>query len=326
MCVRVNLTHLHIVIWAIFIGFEVCSPLPVSAQHTALELPDCMDEYYGAKQWQPYSDHTNSGTDIGPAMSRCLQKLRQSPGRRGVLHVPAGSWSYKTAVDSKLLNGNYLIGDGSQASQIVVQFATGAAFAYSGADGLTGGGMKGLGLMIGKGLGMTRTTAILLQGDPVDQPDQTTWEDLYISSGAADTFWYACVQANGTARSAPQGIRVATWNNIQCFRSSSYGIHLANVVQWTMSNVGIYSGTNNGNDFYLSGGNARQTYTTEITIQRLSVSGTLLINNSLLAQIWGSAKTCVIDAKTTAYYAGWLACGTKVGAFGSHSDVKVAGK
>ena len=228
-----------------------------------LDLRDCMDAQYGVGSWVEYSVGTpGSGTDIGPALQTCYNTLHASSFQRGAILIPPGNWALKTgAID---FSGIYFIGYGSQASKIVFNPATGqAAFTFAGTAGWTGGGIRGLGILLDSGLGNTNFYAISMAGNSSEQPDQTEFEDLYITSEQpASTFWYTAVNVDGSARTSPQGIRISNWTNIQTFNSRTSCAVFKNVVGFSITNFGCYTGSGGGNDFYIAGGGTATTNTT----------------------------------------------------------------
>jgi hypothetical protein len=279
-----------------------------------------MNSYYGAGSWTHYTTQ-GTGTDIEPALDACLVALRSSFGR-GTVHVSPGLWALKTAIPCGDLSGNYIVGDGSQHSDIVVQMSTSAAFCFSAAGGFTSGGLKGLTINLDSGLGTTSTIAILLQGNATYQPDQSFFEDLYVTSVGAASYWGKCFQADGSARTSPQGIRVVSIHNLQCFNSSSLAIFISNAVQWDIDNVGTYTGTGaTGNDFYISGGGTALTNSTQVTIERVVVGGTMFMQNSSVVHLNGLATTCTMTSTAT-YYNGWMHC-TASGTIGSGSNLTI---
>lgn len=226
------------------------------------DLRDCMDMHYGVGMWTQRTA-IGVGNDIGPAMDACLTLIRAQFGR-GIIKIPPGGWLMTTAPNPSLLSGNYIIGAGSQASSVVYNNAGGAAFQFTAAGGYSGGGVKGIALLLESGLGDTGSYGIILRGDATFQPDQTSFEDIYMSAIGGSSFWYDGFHANGYLRSSPQGIRVATLTNVQVFNCRNVGIYMQNVVQFTLNNVGTYTGKGlYGNMLMLRGGaagNSTQVY------------------------------------------------------------------
>lgn len=169
-----------------------------------LDLRDCMNNYYGSGNWtffyagngvMPGTGGTYGGSDIGPALHACFQTIRDNY-TRGSIYVPPGSWALATPISDYDLSGDYLIGAGSVASIIYVNLpSNSAAMRWSGTGGtsgspefgFTGGGMRGISLNICCGLGLSGVYGVELEGRENTgtgiwyEPDQTEWDDLYIS-------------------------------------------------------------------------------------------------------------------------------------------------
>lgn len=219
----------------------------------ALDLRDLMDARYGAGSWS-YRTAIGVGTDIGPAIADGVATLRATmPLQRGKILIPPGQFLMCTSPGD--LSGISIEGVGSQGSVIVYNSNANAAFSWSGASGHTGGGARGIGLLLESGLGSTNAFGILLQGNATFQPDQTEWEDIYLSAIGGSSFWWDGFHADGSARSAPQGVRVSTIKNLQIFNCHNIGFYGANLVQWTLENVGCYTGAGPyGNAAMITGG------------------------------------------------------------------------
>jgi hypothetical protein len=138
------------------------------------------------------------------------------------------------------------------------------------------------------------TNAITLYGDSQYQADQMVFSDLYVTSIAApgyDTsYWNYGLQIYGI-RTSPQGVRVGQWSNIQLFNNYGAGIIMYNAVQHSFSNIGIYTGQNNGNNCYIQGGSTSSLYNTQLNFQNLTVSGELVILNTIRCTISGSCAS-----------------------------------
>lgn len=286
------------------------------AGYAEVHLQDCMDEIYGAGSWSRRSA-AGVGTDAQPALLRCVQHLRAQPAGRGHLIVDPGPWLLSSQGPD--YSGIILEGYGSQASTLVYNLGTGAAVSMSGAGGYTGGGARRLSILLEAGWGMSSAYALLLRGDATYQPDQTLWEDLYVSSEDPwFTFWYQGLQADGTARTSPQGIRISSWHNVQFFNAWHTCAWIGNAVGWDTNNLGCYTGVGTGNDLYVTGGS------TSVTMARLNVGGQLHIQNTLGARFEGSVGSAIGDA-TTLNASGWLATQTVSGVLGAGSDIRVSG-
>lgn len=249
----------------------------------ALDLRDLMDARYGAGGWTQRTD-IGVGTDIGPAIADGVATLRVTmPLKRGKILVPPGQFMMATSPCD--LSGISIEGVESQASVIVYNNAAGAAFSWSGAGGYTGGGMKGISLLLESGLGDTGAYGILLKGDATFQPDQTEWEDIYMSAIGGSSFWWTCFNADGSARvpnpkSSLQGVRVSALKNLQLFNSRNVPFYGANLVQWTLENVGVYTGKGqNGNSIMITGNSTH--------VYGQGVNGLLNITNTIDVMING---------------------------------------
>lgn len=243
-------------------------------------LKDCMDYHYGSGMWSQRTG-VGVGSDIGPAISACISTIRSTSGRGQILINP-GSWLMTSAPSS--VAGIEFVGLGSQASVVFYNNASGVAFYYytGGATaGYTGGGLRHIGILLESGLGDTNAYAIVLQGTSTSMPDQTVWEDLYISAAGGSSYWWETFHVDGTARTSPQGVRVGTMRSVQLFNSRNVGLYLSNVVQWDLINVGIYTGKpgTGGNSVYITGGGSASTNSTQVDAIRLTYAGSLNASN-----------------------------------------------
>jgi hypothetical protein len=178
------------------------------------DLKTQMDTHYGVGVWSYYTA-PGKGTDIGPALSECITTFVNNSGSRGVIYVPStGIWAMTTSdID---FSGVYIVGDGSQASKIIYRpSALGGheAFTWKGTGGLTGGGMRGIGALLDSTVGAVGNGALLFQGNATFQPDQMELDDVYISAVGGVSTWGFGLICDGTARTAPQGLRVGSINN-----------------------------------------------------------------------------------------------------------------
>lgn len=188
------------------------------------ELNDIMNEY--SPGWGP-------DTDCAPAIKRAFDngcyRVIKNPGVHTIAsQVNAG--------------GRQIEGFGLMCSW-KLDMPSGVAFQYS----VPGGGMKGCSFDLAVP-GDTLTYAINLSGDATIQPDQTTFEDLYITSTHGGFYWTA-FQINGLARNPTHdetkgviGVRVVTLRNIQCFQSRNYGLTILNGVSVRGDQIGIFTG------------------------------------------------------------------------------------
>ncbi len=219
-------------------GFVLAVALLASSSAFAQkDLRDCMNQRYGAGQWTLHTG-PNLGTDIAPAINLCLQDIRNTVGR-SIISIPPGTWMMRTPINPALLSGNYIEGYGSQASRIVYGIGWGVAFHWSGAGGYTGGGMRGISLFLEQDLGDSNAYGIMLRGDAVSQPDQMEFSDIYMSA-LGTSYWWDNFHIDGTARAAPQGVRVGMVSNVQLFRARNFNMYLGNAVAWVFTGVGCW--------------------------------------------------------------------------------------
>lgn len=182
-----------------------------------------------------YPSGWNADTDAAPAINAAFaagtMRIIKNPGQHTIAsQVHAG--------------GKQIEGFGLMCSWKIAM-GSGVAFQYS----VPGGGMKGCSFNLAVP-GDTLTYAINLSGDQFTQPDQTTFEDLYITSQVGGYYWTA-MQINGLARSTPIGVRVVTLRNVQCFQSRSYGLTILNGVSVYGDQIGIFTGKDLGNTLYV---------------------------------------------------------------------------
>lgn len=217
--------------------FLIFSTVTTFAQPTyEFDLRDLMDAHYGVGMWS-YRTTPCTGTDIGPAMQDAKNAIYAMPNRSGKIKIPPGNWAMVASPGD--LSGIVIEGESATTSVILYCNASGIAFYFSGAAS-NGGGIRHLGIMLESGLGNTSSYGILLRGNAQFQPDQMTFEDIYLTG--LGSYWWDGFDIDGSARSTPQGVRVGTLNNVQVFQCRNMGIMFANAVQWTMVNVGIYTG------------------------------------------------------------------------------------
>jgi hypothetical protein len=237
-------------------------------------LTACLDSHYGAGNWTQRTS-IGVGTDIGPALSDCVTAIRNTTGR-GRIYIDPGIWLLTTSPPT--FTGIQLEGYGSQASVVVYNSGAGIAFPYINTKSngcLDGGGMRGIAILLEKGFGTSNAYAIVLSGDTSCQPDQTLWEDLYVTSVAGASYWWETFHADGSARTKPQGIRGGSMHNIQLFNAHHVGLYMANAVQWDLVNVGIYTGIGTGKDVWLYGAGTRSTNSVHINAIGLNYAGKL---------------------------------------------------
>lgn len=284
-----------------------------------ISLSTCMDNFYGAGNWT-YWTGPATGTDIEPALDACLVNIRNATLRGVVWIDPGESFALKTPIPPNDLSGNYLLGAGSQASKIIYQSSSGVALGWNGANGNTGGGIRGIGLLLDSGLGNTNSIGILSQGDASFQADQWELDDVYMSAIGASSHWYTGVEFYGNYRTAPQGIRVGSINNLQIFNCWNAAFYASNLVGWTINNLGTYTGSGGGNDVYITGGGAALTNSVLVSLTGLISNGTLQLSNASNINLSGSTQNLNVTDVANAH--GFLSVGGTVsGSFGSNSHV-----
>lgn len=263
----------------------------------AVDLRYYMDLIYGAGNW---SNRTGIGTgsDIAPALHAALDEIRASGGR-GIVLIPAGPWLLNGPIDPVKLSGNKIQGVGSQGSKIVYNNGSGAAFHFSGANGYTGGGLSGLAIQLESGYPASTAYAVMLDGDSTYQPDQTVFDDLYITAYGTSN-WRTGFFAYGNERTSPQGIRCIQATNIQIFKCQHVAVWLSNIVQGSIDNIGAYSGaTDLGNSIYVAGGGNSQTNTVQLSLTRLACGKDLNLTNASNLDVSGICGSLSVGSSLT---------------------------
>lgn len=256
-----------------------------------LDLKDGMDAHYGVGLWT-YRTGVGVGSDIGPALSAMITTIRGLQRKRGKISIGPGDWLLSTSgID---FSGIQLEGCGSQATAVWLNFSGAVTgFAFSGNDGsgnsVDGGGMKGIAVKLETGQGNTSVYGIYLKGNATLQPDQMLFEDIYMTGSDSSYFWDG-FHADGTGRTSPQGIRIASLHNIQVFNCRNTSFYGANIVGWDIHNFGCYSAAagTNGADFYITGGGSGSTNSTEVSVSRLNCGGTVHLSNASVLYVEGS--------------------------------------
>lgn len=285
-----------------------------------VDLRTFMDaEYPGG--WT-YRTGVGAGSDIGPAVEAACDALRTNYGRGEILFPPGGNWLWTTAVAASKQSGIKFRGIGSQASKIVWNAGSGSPINLDGAGGFTGGGAEGLTIFLEDGFAASTAVAVRLDGDSSYQPDQSIFRDLYITAIGA-SYWQHCLYAYGQDRTAPQGLRVPHFENMQLFRANNYTAGFFNVVQAIVANIGTYAGTGSlANNLQIGGGGTTATNTAQLSLLRMQAGGELNITNCRDVMLDGACGS--LSAATTADYCwGWLHAGSTAGAFGTNSNVTV---
>jgi len=256
----------HIATFLVLLASLLTSPAIACTQ-----LSGAMNDFYGKGNWFERGQ-AMTGTDIAPAIYLAVRAS-------GEVCIDRGSWALKTPLDPSLISGSSIRGLSSQASKIYFQSATGAAFHFSGANGRTGGGLSAVAIILEDGFGLSNAIAVMLQGNGLYQPDQSSYRDLYITS-LGSSYWYSGFFAHGVERTHPKGIRVVDISNVQVFKVHRLGIWVANAVQWSVSNIGVYVSTGTGQNLYVAGGGTAETNSELITISAASISGEINLTNT----------------------------------------------
>lgn len=265
-----------------------------------VDLADYMDIYYGAGNWT-YRTTAHTGSDATPAMEAALTYLRDNGGRGTVVIPPSGPFRFTSEVDPTLLSGNYIVGRGSQASKVIYDKDDGILFRWSGAGGYTGGGCKGLGILLEQDHDTSTAVAIYLGGDATYQPDQTEFDDLYVTTFGS-SYWYVGFWINGQDRTSPQGCRIGSINQVELFRCSFYGAAFVNAVGWTVNGLGIFVGTGAGADFVLSGGGAANTNSVQVYLNGCYALGNFNFTNASHCSLVNSFGDDLIGNNTFTKY------------------------
>lgn len=288
------------------------------ADRTA-DLRDFLDAQNGVGGWT-YRSAPGVGTDCRVALENALVALRNRYGYGRVRIAGNGLFRFASQIDSEKLKGMFIEGDNQNSAQLVFDFDSGVAFNYTGAGGYTGGGLRNITMYIESGHPTSTLYGINMAGNSVDQPDGMVFEHVRMTSlSPASSFWYICLQADGSARTAPQGIRIASLNDVQLFCARNVGAIFTNCVQWDVSNFGVYVGSGIGNDCFITGGGTGSTNTTQMDFRRFSISGDLHLNNCQKVSLNGVA-TNVLTNSTATYIDGFVECPVS-GTVGVHSNL-----
>lgn len=244
----------------IFVMLVVLSVGPASAQ--SFDLKNCMDIQYGAGQWTGWTA-PGIGTDIGPALTRCLTTIKSTWGR-GEIVVPPGNWLMRVPPSCNLLSGSTIRGYGSTGSAIIFSNSgipgSVVALHWCGSQGYTGGGVRGASLILDRNLGETLAYGIMLRGDSMFQPDQMVFEDVIISA-MPGSWWWEALHIEGDARASPLGVRIASLNMVQLFASRNVAAYVSRAIGFTFTTVGCYAGRGlAGNWFWDAGTNINASY------------------------------------------------------------------
>jgi hypothetical protein len=235
-----------------------------------------LSDYFPEGVQQRSAPHT--GTDITPYLNEALLDIRVKTGR-GCLYIPPGSWRF-TGADKTLLSGNKLIGCGSMATSLTYDKGSGIALWFAGDGGYNGGGIEGISLFLEANYGLSTAYALLWRGTTLYQPDQTNCRDLYVTA-RGNSYWYRCLEIDGSARSSPQGVRVTNWQNIQLFRSHTAGIYISNAVDLSIQQIGLYVTTGSGDNVHITGGSIM------VTIEGANLVGNLYAGPSNTVYVQG---------------------------------------
>lgn len=257
-----------------------------------------------------------TGTDIGLAMADWADAV----AGYGKLIIPAGLWLMKTPLSSARMKGKMIEGLHSQASKIVFD-ADVSMFSFTGEGGFSGGGIKGLGVLLEDSRPTSNAIFASLQGDATYQADQMAFEDCYVSA-IGSSYWVRHWNQMATARTSPQGSRVGTCKNMQFFRSRDYPILIWNAVQWSWDNVGTYVGTGAlANNIYIGGGGTSSTNSIQLYMRAMACGGELNITNVTDFEVRGKCGS-LATAATADFGEGWLnVVGATSGTFGTNTNI-----
>lgn len=283
-------------------------------------LTQCMDHHYGVGAWT-HRTGIGTGSDIGPALNDCLGAFKTSSVQGGELFVnPTGCWLYTTPITATNIAGISIKGVNSQDSCIVFNNSNAVAYAFNGTGSYTGGGVSGVGTYLESGLGNTTSYGVEFLASSTLSADTTRFSDAVFSVLTGTDYWYQCFHADGTARTSPQGIRVGYVDGLQCFNNRNLAIYLDGVVQWTLSNVGSYTGSGTGNDIYITGGGASNTNSVQVTASGLTSSGDLYINNARNVDVRATVSGTLHLDSTVTQLSGQIAAPTVSGTAGIDSQ------
>jgi hypothetical protein len=188
--------------------------------------------------------------------------------------------------------------------------------------------MKGISIFLESGMGDTTSYAVYCVGDATNQPDQMEFEDIYITSPYTPTtaFWYQGVTVDGNSRTSPQGVRVHQWRNIQIFCCRNLAAYFRNAVQFSVDNIGAYSGKSgtSGNDIQITGGGSASTNSAQFSLTRFKVGGELLTTECSDLHLVG-ITTDLEYATTATFVHGYInVTGSVTGSLGSGGDLVLA--
>ncbi len=236
-----------------------------------------------------------SGSDATPAINAAQTALRSRYGR-GIIRLGPFNWRLLSAPSTTDADGHMWEGIGSQGTILTLDFSAGTLWNRAAVGGYSGGGARGISIHLPNGKGLSTVTILNADGDATNQPDQTVWEDIY-ATAFGDSYYFNGAQFYGVDRTSPQGIRGGTIKNWQQFRCRNAAFGFYNVVQFTVENIGSYSGTSTGNNIYVGGGGAANTNTTQLTIGGMICGGELNLTNATNCEIRG--KTASLNWATS---------------------------
>lgn len=267
------------------------------------------------------SGTAGSGTDVVSYVHNALDAIRARYGR-GKLLWPPQRLRISNTIDATKLAGIMVEGWGSQASSVHYDNNAGPCFFFTGAGGYTGGGLKGLAIVIDPAHTSSTSTAVSMDGDSSFQGDQTIFEDLYITILGSGR-WYNGFFAFGNDRTSPQGIRVTTLKNIQIFGCTNLGFYGSGIIQWSIENLGTYVGTGGGMDFYLAGGGTASTNSKHVSCKGLNIGGTINATNTTEFWLEGSCAAFVTNSSFDLGGGVIRNGGSTTGVIGSNTDLTV---
>lgn len=278
-----------------------------SPKSAVYDLGEAMDALYGANAW-------TIATDAQPAAVMALQALRARYGR-GILRLTgAEAFRFNSGLPAADCAGHFIEGYGELASQVHLNFGSGAFYSSKGNGDYTGGGLRNVGFSLLPGFGASTVMIVDAGGTSSRQGDECEYQNIY-ASAQGDSYYYRGGSFDGTARTDPQGLRVLNIRNWQQFRCHNLGFLFWNVVQGSIDNLGTYSGSGTGNNVAIGGGGSAPTNTAALGMTNLVCSGELNLTNATDVRIQGKAGSISVGSSFDEYDVA-LNCGTVVGAPG----------
>jgi hypothetical protein len=306
---------------------------------STLHLSNLMDAHYGVGQWKERTAPGN-GTDIGPALTDGLNKLRASFLKGGKIHIPPGAWQLVNPPPGDLMSGCTIKGDTCQSSLIFYNKGTGAAFTFTGNNLKTGGRLKHLGIILEPGFGRSNAYAVMLRGNATYQPDQMEFDQLYITCQDKGSYWYEGFHCNGSEREGfhcndserkaanaagkpkkPQGIRGTTLRNVQVFNCHNAAGYFANCVNTLLDNFSTNVPSPPEKGIESTGADVYVTCFTTLFKGHVYINGALRLKDC--HEVWIDGKAAKVIADNSATYIHGSMDAALVGSLGAGSTLVV---